>query len=1560
MRIKNHARILLLQSCYNNLLVKSCLGAGLSFLFTFGTAAFPTTFDGPVTGVVNGVSINATLHIVGDFATGRARADIGPIPGNLGWDWQRDIPTGTLCGPHVALTNNGALNGAVLFSGGATRSLTIDYGTGERFSLSYVSSYSGTGDVISVVGKVSGTIPTGTPGDVIEYTDGWTDQWTQTSSNTITMTGNRRFRVNGGPLQDAFVRITNTYNGLVQMPFPQKRVASSVLASYSPATGMVHFEENNAVFPAAVPTVMFAGPVTGVVNGQTISANLNIVGNFANGHASASIQGIPVYLGWGWQWNIPTGTLCGPWVGTTNGGALNGSTLFQNGFTRALSVQYGSGETFYLTYVSSAPDSNNVVAVSGSVSGNIPTGSAGDVVEYPVGWGDQWTQTSSNVITMTGNRRFRVNGGPLQDAFVRITNTYDGLIQMPFPQKRIASAVVVSYDEASQTVHFDEDNAIFPRAVQTNVITVPSGYSLIANPLDQGNNTLADVFPNMIDGASLTIYSRTSCGVSNTYTYGSGFGGWIDSIGVPIDPDSVMFAPGAGAFFYNPGSNTTITFTGTPHVPVLPPIYPCGSGHSYILSCQTNDLGTYENITGLPAREGARLERWNGSGFTVYTYINAAWSPAVPSVNVGESVSVFVPNLPLVFNGLLNTPAGNASIVESTGGVFVDNLGSSGQDGVSVTLGRAKYCAFYWQPIISPPLGASLTLTATGSVAGVTNHGVSIVTVTHVSSSVDGYEVTADLSALGSPSQRLEVWNNGSLVAVFPGHTGLVAKLAAMPIGGGKLPPPLTNYGCIVIYNPNPGHVWIDNIHYTANELRILQEAGPAPDYLSSFSITGASLTSLTITQETMVGLPATLNGLVNAPVGNASVANLGSSGQDGVSIANLGSSGQDGVSVKLGRAESCAFSWQPINFPPLGASLTLTASGSVGGATNHGAGTLTVTHVSNSIDGYEVSADLSALESPSQRLELWNNGSLVAVFPGHTGLVAKLAAIPTGGGKLSPYNPVPNYGCIVIYNPNPWHVWINNIHYTATELRVLQEAGPAPDYLSDFSITAAGLTSLTITQETMVGLPVTLNGLVNAPVGNASVANIGSSGQDGVSIANLGSSGQDGVSIKLGRAESCAFSWQPISAPLGASLTLTASGSVGGATNHGAGTLTVTHVSNSIDGYEVTADLSALGSPSQRLELWNNGSLVAVFPGHTGPVARLAAMPTGGGKLAPYNPVTNYGCIWVANPNPWHVWVNGIHFTATELRVLQEAGPAPDYLSDFSLTGATLTSLTITQETMMGRPVTFNSLVNAPVGNASVANIGSSGQDGVSIMNIGSSGQDGVSIKLGRAQSCAFSWQPINSPPLGATLTLTATGSVGGATNHGAGTLTVTHVNNSVNGYQVTADLSALGSPSQRLELWNNGSLVAVFPGHTGPVAQLAAMPIGGGKLPPIYNPPTNYGCIVIYNPNPWHVWVNGIAFIATELRVLQEAGPAPDYLSDFSITAAGLTSLTLTQENVVLQRPNLTALLSGGNIQIQWGGIGVLQQSSNLVNWIDISGAANPYITPATSPRKFYRSRQ
>ena len=58
---------------------------------------------------------------------------------------------------------------------------------------------------------------------------------------------------------------------------------------------------------------------------------------------------------------------------------------------------------------------------------------------------------------------------------------------------------------------------------------------------------------------------------------------------------------------------------------------------------------------------------------------------------------------------------------------------------------------------------------------------------------------------------------------------------------------------------------------------------------------------------------------------------------------------------------------------------------------------------------------------------------------------------------------------------------------------------------------------------------------------------------------------------------------------------------------------------------------------------------------------------------------------------------------------------------------------------------------------------------------------------------------------------------------------------------------------------------------------------------------------------------------------------------------------------------QPTLTATVSGGSITIQWSGVGVLQQSSDLVDWTDLPAATSPYTAQVSaSPKKFYRVRQ
>src|ERR1044071_7321547 len=109
-------------------------------------------------------------------------------------------------------------------------------------------------------------------------------------------------------------------------------------------------------------------------------------------------------------------------------------------------------------------------------------------------------------------------------------------------------------------------------------ITIPAGSGLIANQLDNGGNTLNEVLPTAPPGSALIKWNAGTSGFSE-YSK-SRKGGW--------SPPATL-SPGEGAILYIPQSDYALTFTGTPHVPVLPVTFYPGLN---LLSRQTNDIGT--------------------------------------------------------------------------------------------------------------------------------------------------------------------------------------------------------------------------------------------------------------------------------------------------------------------------------------------------------------------------------------------------------------------------------------------------------------------------------------------------------------------------------------------------------------------------------------------------------------------------------------------------------------------------------------------------------------------------------------------------------------------------------------------------------------------------------------------------------------------------------------------------------------------------------------------------------------------------------------------------------
>jgi len=142
-----------------------------------------------------------------------------------------------------------------------------------------------------------------------------------------------------------------------------------------------------------------------------------------------------------------------------------------------------------------------------------------------------------------------------------------------------------------------------------------SGFNLIANPLDNGTNSLSSVFPNA--GFGDTVFQF----VNGAFVSSSFLGGW--------SPDLVK-VPGGGVF-YQASAAYTNTFVGNVLTGSL--TNPVPNGFS-IRSSQVPQAGTLDTL-GYPAAFGDTAFFFRNGAYVTSSYLGA-WSPDL-TVGVGES-----------------------------------------------------------------------------------------------------------------------------------------------------------------------------------------------------------------------------------------------------------------------------------------------------------------------------------------------------------------------------------------------------------------------------------------------------------------------------------------------------------------------------------------------------------------------------------------------------------------------------------------------------------------------------------------------------------------------------------------------------------------------------------------------------------------------------------------------------------------------------------------------------------------------------------------------------------
>lgn len=159
-------------------------------------------------------------------------------------------------------------------------------------------------------------------------------------------------------------------------------------------------------------------------------------------------------------------------------------------------------------------------------------------------------------------------------------------------------------------------------------LEIPSGFSIIANQLDSGNNTVGSLIPTAPDGT--TIYKFTGNGYS-IVSFDELDGAWL--------PDGdLTLNPGEAAFVRNvTTSPMTVTFVGEVPQGALSQQLPDGFS---MQSSQVPQAGLVTADLGMPAQDGDTVYQFSNAanGYVINTFdgLDEAWLPAEPSIAVGE------------------------------------------------------------------------------------------------------------------------------------------------------------------------------------------------------------------------------------------------------------------------------------------------------------------------------------------------------------------------------------------------------------------------------------------------------------------------------------------------------------------------------------------------------------------------------------------------------------------------------------------------------------------------------------------------------------------------------------------------------------------------------------------------------------------------------------------------------------------------------------------------------------------------------------------------------------
>ncbi len=157
-------------------------------------------------------------------------------------------------------------------------------------------------------------------------------------------------------------------------------------------------------------------------------------------------------------------------------------------------------------------------------------------------------------------------------------------------------------------------------------LSLPAGYSMIANPLSASNNSVAALFPTLPDGTTLSKFDtklfRLTENVLNS-------GKW--------KMPSEMLVPGEGAILFNPKTDSlTLNFVGEVLQGNL--LNPIPAGFS-IRSSLVPQPGRLDVDLGFPLTDGDAIHIYDRyqQKYIIYAFPDKIWQSNPPLIGVGES-----------------------------------------------------------------------------------------------------------------------------------------------------------------------------------------------------------------------------------------------------------------------------------------------------------------------------------------------------------------------------------------------------------------------------------------------------------------------------------------------------------------------------------------------------------------------------------------------------------------------------------------------------------------------------------------------------------------------------------------------------------------------------------------------------------------------------------------------------------------------------------------------------------------------------------------------------------